>query len=117
MATVTPDTEATQGNASYLVLLNANEVITFQFGTSPNVLDWSQGPISWVVHPPSGGNISIEYSLVRDGDYWSPVPDGPYNEKHQGVELARFERIRFTATMDGSYIELLSALTMDWSTA
>ena len=114
MAEVETRENASQGRANYLVTIDAGEVVTFSLGSAPYPIDWSQGGMSWVVHPGSGGEMTVEYSLLQDDDYWSPASDSPYDEKTQGHEISRFERIRFSAATAEGNVEILSVVPLEW---
>lgn len=63
--------------------------------------------------PGANGTVDVHHSLNDEGDGWTPARDNPYSEPTESYEVAKFSRVRFTATDDAANIHVLSPTPLD----
>ena len=85
-------------------------IVDFQRGRA----DWGNSALSWIAVPGAGGEISVQYSLLPEGDEdWVDAPESPYSKRTSGSELARSARVRFTATGAAGFVTLLGGARLN----
>ena len=104
-------TATAQGLGSWKFSIDAGESATVRMS---NALDWGRGGVGWIVVPGSGGNVTVEYSLLPDGDEdWLEDSGSPFSDTDGDSEPGAFERVRFTAGSATAIVTFLSSARTD----
>jgi len=116
MANVT-NRNTSQGLYVKQIMLDQGEnAVVFPDSTITGQSPFMEG-IVWTLSPMAEGSrmtVDVEYSMldgseIQDDEYWAWVPHvlSPFRDKKQEAELARCNRIRFTAR-NGSVVVIIS---------